>query len=151
MTVAQAVAEQMQANGLPPEQLKLLKPFCEAAYARLKPVSLNKWDLPYGIAPFEQLDFGYYYTVELQRTVQPTGQEAKSTKQSTICPAPGDLASCEALWRPIVAPMIAARDAERKKEAEVEAKREALIAPLEAAFAAKLKILSTPATPRRAR
>lgn len=145
------VAKQMEADKVPPEQRKLLIPFCEQAYARLKRDGMVRPEpfLPFGVMPFEPVSYGYYYTVEQRRSTQPTGQAAVETIQVTVCPSPGDQASCETLWRPMVAPYLAVRDAKRKREAEVEARREEMIAALEAAFQLKLKrALAAPAARR---
>jgi hypothetical protein len=139
-----SVAKALIDAQIPADQQRTLRPFCEQAYARLKREGRHRPDPTnmYGSEPFRHLDYGYYHYVDVTRMVGAAGQETKHTSHETVCPIPGDDSSCEAIWKPLLAPMIAARDAERRQLAESEAAREALVAPLEAAYRARLERLA---------
>lgn len=130
-----------------PANAKSLAPFCTAALARLRrerPDLLSEWEW----SPYKALPWGYYHLVRVRRAKGPTGGSGTS-EETFVCPQPGNGASCQAIWGPIVAPYLAIRDAERKRQAEIERKREAMIQALEAALAEKRRNLSAKPDSRR--
>lgn len=144
-----SMVEQLKWVDATPEHMRILIPYCEAAQARLKREG-RRWDpVPFAPGPFEAVDYGYYYYVTIARSIQKGVPAREWNTQKYICPAPGDVASCEAVWRPVVQPYLIARDAERKREAELQDRREKIIASLEAAFAEKRKLVAAKASPRR--
>jgi hypothetical protein len=122
-----SIAEQLKSTlAATPAHLAALVPFCEAALKRIK----REGRMP----DYFNLEYHYFHSVTVTRWT-PAG----STSEKTIGPTPGDVASCESLWRPVVTPWLAEREIERKREKERESMREALAKPLEAAFLARIQ------------
>jgi hypothetical protein len=150
ITIAGTLAESKLLNA---QQQKLLLPYCEKAYAALKAQFSDSYP------GFDRVNYGYYFLVLVSREVWSAGvggappTSMTDNKDVTICPVLLDVNSCEPIWRPMLARVIAMRDAEQKNEdsqrelenariASLEAEHERLIVPLDAAWRRKMAELA---------
>jgi hypothetical protein len=136
-------------------QIKTLVPFCKLAVARLKQEGRVSewWDY---FQAFEKVDYGYFFLLVVERDARMTAADGTVTyielppeqKYSgvTLCPQPGDLASCEPLWRAMQQPYIQRRTEirEQARQAEIAATldRERRFAPLDAVLKQKIAALA---------
>ena len=126
------------------QQQKLL-PICQAAIARLRAEGVVKGERVYWPSdPFSKVDYGYYFIVYEERSVSPRqgnsyGASTNDTvSNATLCPNPTTLVGCEVVWRKMMAPLVARRDAIvsgwAATQAADAADLERRFAPIDAAF-----------------
>lgn len=134
--------------GMSPANASLLAPFCEAALARLR---RERPDLesPWEWEPYKTLPWGYYHSVRVRRAKGEMVGTNKWNEETLVCPRPGSSSSCAEIVRPILAPFLLIRDAERNREGEAQNSREKMISALEAAFAEKRRLRAAKASARR--
>ena len=138
---------------LTPAQVRLLTPFCQAAFDRAKAEGRLNGDPMTWNNPFEKNTYGYFFVVLNERGLSVNQgdrnqyvyqQIPASNRYSdvTLCPALTSLASCEPVWKALQAPYRARLEEVRAKLEQqaraADADRERRFAPLVAAWREKV-------------